>query len=184
MHVLGAQELVVPVIVQMALFVDTHELLRQIVRNQTRGTDTKQIDRARPLKIGRASLQDGVIERSRCRFDRSYVAFHHLPHDTLDTVIHGDVLEGNVFLVTQERKLGNQLTLELLIARKAQAFAKTQNARGRGERGIGKTADGQPDHLVRMSAHKCDDIALRRARAELSLSKPQKQSVCHLKHLR
>ena len=87
-------------------------------------------------------------------------------------------------IIYTERKLGNQLTLELLIARKAQAFAKTQNARGRGERGIGKTADGQPDHLVRMSAHKCDDIALRRARAELSLSKPQKQSVCHPKHLR
>lgn len=37
-----------PVVVQMALFVNTHELLRQIVRNQTRGTDTEQIDRRVP----------------------------------------------------------------------------------------------------------------------------------------
>ena len=158
--------------------------LRQIVRDQTRGTDTEQIDRTCPLKIGRTSLQDGVIERSRRRFDRAHVAFHHLPHDTFDAVIHGDVLEGNVFLVTQERQLGNQFALELLVARKTQALAKAQNARGRGERDIGKTADGQPDHLVRMSAYICDDIAFRRARAELTLAKPQKQSVCHLKHLR
>ena len=33
MHVLGTQELIMPVVVQMALFVDTHELLRQIVRD-------------------------------------------------------------------------------------------------------------------------------------------------------
>lgn len=173
-----------PVVVQMALFVDTHELLRQIVRDQTRGTDTEQIDRACPLKMGRASLQDGVIEGSRRRHDRAHVAFHHLPHDTFDAVVHGDVLEGNVFLVTQERQFGNQFALELLVARKTQALAKTQNTRGRGERGISKTADGQPDHLMRMSTHVCDDIAFRRARAELTLAKPQKQSVCHLKHLR
>ena len=33
MHVLGTQELIMPVVVQMALLVDTHELLRQIVRD-------------------------------------------------------------------------------------------------------------------------------------------------------
>lgn len=89
-----------PVVVQMALFVDTHELLRQVVRDQTRSTNTEQIDRACPLKTGRASLQDGVIERSRRRLDRAHVAFHHLPHDAFDAVIHGDVLESYVFLVT------------------------------------------------------------------------------------
>ena len=41
-----------PVVVQMALFVDTHELLRQVVRDQTRSTNTEQIDRACPLKTG------------------------------------------------------------------------------------------------------------------------------------
>ena len=89
-----------PVVVQTALFVDTHELLRQFVRDQTRGPNTEQIDRARLPKTPRASLQAGVIERSRRRLDRALVAFHHLPHDTFDAVIHGDVLEGYVFLVT------------------------------------------------------------------------------------
>ena len=172
MHVLGAQELVVPVIVQMAFLVDTHELLCQIVCNQARSTNTEQIDHARPLKIGCTSFQNGVIECSRRRLDRAHVAFHHLPHDTFDAVIHGDVLEGNVLSVAQERKFGNQFALELLVARKTQALAKAQNARGRGERGIGKTADGQPDHLMRMSTHVCDDIALRRTCAELTLTKP------------